>query len=125
MLKCQRDTRLYPRLLKVFRNIPFAASVFMLLRSATCLSNSPEEILRSKMSRHNLATIQVLTWREIKRFFRQRSRLAGALMQPILFWLILGSGFAHSFRTTSENNMNYLEYFFPGVVAMMALFTAI
>ena len=36
--------------------------------------------------------------REIVRFVRQRSRVVGALVQPLLFWVLLGSGFRASFR---------------------------
>jgi ABC-2 type transport system permease protein len=31
--------------------------------------------------------------RELVRFFRQRSRVVGALGSPAIFWLLLGSGF--------------------------------
>ncbi len=64
--------------------------------------------------------------REIVRFARQRSRIIGALGQPILFWLLLGSGFGESLRlpgTTAGGD--YLEYFYPGILAMIILFTAI
>ena len=77
------------------------------------------------MRTYDLATIKVLSVREVRRFFRQRSRLVGALLQPILFWIILGSGFAHSFHLKGMPELSYLEYFFPGVIAMLVLFTAI
>ena len=67
-----------------------------------------------------------LWWREIVRFYRQRSRIVGALATPLLFWLLLGSGFAESFRPpgTSEST-GYAAYFYPGVMVMVVLFTAI
>ncbi len=58
--------------------------------------------------------------RELVRFFRQRSRVIGALAPPILFWFIIGSGLGSSF-----SGMNYLQYFFPGTVILIVLFTAI
>lgn len=67
------------------------------------------------------------TWslarRELVRFFRQRSRLIGALIQPVLFWVLFGAGLHGSFRVASGTS--YQEYFFPGVAVMIMLFTAI
>lgn len=64
--------------------------------------------------------------REIVRFLRQRSRIIGAFGQPILFWLLLGSGFGESFRLPGLGERgDYLEYFYPGILAMIILFTAI
>ncbi len=62
--------------------------------------------------------------REIVRFYRQKARVVGVIASPLLFWLVLGSGFAHSFRSSSSSGP-YLGYFFPGSVAMIVLFTAI
>lgn len=33
-----------------------------------------------------------LAKRELVRFFRQRTRVVGALVQPVLFWVVLGAG---------------------------------
>lgn len=64
-----------------------------------------------------------LARRELVRFFRQRTRLVGALGQPILFWILFGAGLHGSFRGPAD--MSYQEYFFPGVAVMIVLFTAI
>jgi ABC-2 type transport system permease protein len=69
--------------------------------------------------------------REIVRFYRQKARVAGVIASPLIFWVVLGAGFAHSFNTggatsaTSATSGHYLGYFFPGSVAMIVLFTAI
>lgn len=64
--------------------------------------------------------------REILRFVRQRNRIIGALGTPLLFWLLLGSGFGSSFQApVAAAGMDYLEYFFPGAVMLVVLFTAI
>jgi ABC-2 type transport system permease protein len=67
--------------------------------------------------------------REIVRFYRQKARVAGVIASPLIFWLVLGSGFAHSFQSsssgTSSSSGHYLGYFFPGSIAMIVLFTAI
>ncbi len=75
--------------------------------------------------RLNLATVRVLAGREVVRFFRQRFRVIGALAQPVVFWFVLGSGFAGSFRLRGAEGIGYLEFFFPGVVAMILLFSTI
>lgn len=62
--------------------------------------------------------------REMVRFYRQRSRVVGVILSPLVFWLVLGAGFGRSFNagTTAQN---YLEYFFPGSLVMVVLFTSI
>jgi ABC-2 type transport system permease protein len=65
--------------------------------------------------------------RELVRFFRQRSRVIGALVPPILFWFLIGSGLGASFRLGGmpAGGVNYLQYFFPGTITLIILFTAI
>jgi ABC-2 type transport system permease protein len=67
-----------------------------------------------------------LWWREIVRFYRQPGRVVGVLASPLVFWLVLGSGFGTSFRSgggTSEQH--YLEYSYPGILILIVLFTSI
>jgi len=67
-----------------------------------------------------------LWWREQVRFFRQGSRVFGAFLQPLMFWALFGSGLRASFRPPSGGGAaGYLEYFFPGTIVMILLFTAI
>jgi len=66
-----------------------------------------------------------LWWREIVRFYRQRSRVVGVIASPLLFWLVIGSGFGTSFRSSGAGGQHYLDYFFPGALIMIVLFTAI
>ena len=64
--------------------------------------------------------------REIVRFFRQPSRVAGAVGSPLVFWLLIGSGLSGSFRLPGgPADLDYLEYFFPGTVVLVLLFAAI
>ena len=74
------------------------------------------------------AATATLWRREMVRFFRQRSRVLGALATPILFYAVLGFGLDEAFRsatTDGEHRLGYLAYFFTGVVVMILLFTAI
>ena len=61
--------------------------------------------------------IVTLAERELGRFFRQRNRVVGALVQPIMFWLLFSAGLR-------SNDLGF-EFFFPGTLAMILLFTAI
>ena len=73
-----------------------------------------------------LLPLGTLWWRELVRFYRQRSRLLGALATPLVFWLLIGSGIGASFRPPSAPaGINYLEYFYPGTIVLIILFTAI
>src|SRR3954469_14953664 len=63
--------------------------------------------------------------REVVRFYRQRSRVVGVIASPILFWVAIGSGFGTSFRSGANGDQNYLQYFYPGALIMIVLFTSI
>jgi ABC-2 type transport system permease protein len=65
--------------------------------------------------------------RELVRFFRQRNRVFGAIGQPVLFWLLFGAGLGPSFRLRGSvgRQVSYGEYFFPGTMVLILLFTAI
>lgn len=68
-----------------------------------------------------------LCHRELVRFFRQRNRVIGALGQPLLFWVLFGAGLGPSFRLPGgeADALSYSEYFFPGTVILIVLFTSI
>jgi ABC-2 type transport system permease protein len=61
--------------------------------------------------------IITLAQRELVRFFRQRNRVVGAMLQPILFWGLFSAGLR-------SHDLGF-AFFFPGTVAMILLFTAI
>ncbi len=70
--------------------------------------------------------VMTLCWREVVRFCRQRSRLVGAFVQPLVFWLLLGGGLRASFQPPgTPAGTSYVEYVYPGIIAMVLLFTAI
>ncbi|HEY2104571.1 MAG TPA: ABC transporter permease [Candidatus Binataceae bacterium] len=73
-----------------------------------------------------LLQVYTLWKREVVRFCRQRSRVTGAFLQPLVFWALLGVGFNASFRPAgTPASVSYAEYFYPGVIALVLLFTAI
>ena len=82
----------------------------------------------SAVSPHLLA-IATLARRELVRFFRQPTRVVGAIGQPLIFWILFGSGLRGSFQapgfTTASRDLSFQEYFFPGIAVLIVLFTAI
>lgn len=73
-----------------------------------------------------LLPVYALWRREITRFVRQRSRVTGALTQPLVFWLLLGGGLNASFQPAgAPPGTSYVAYFYPGVIVLVLLFTAI
>ncbi len=77
--------------------------------------------------RRALHTVAALSGREILKFVRDRSRLLGVLVQPLAFWVLLGLGFQGTFQMPSGTTagVGYIEFLFPGVIALVLLFTAI
>ncbi|TWT42870.1 ABC transporter permease [Botrimarina hoheduenensis] len=65
----------------------------------------------------SLPVVLTLAERELVRFFRQRNRVIGGLVQPVLFWLLFSEGLR-------SNDLGY-THFFPGTLVMILLFTAI
>src|SRR5207245_11486544 len=73
-----------------------------------------------------MLAVATLWRREVVRFVRQRSRLLGALAQPLVFWLLLGGGLSPSFRPPgSPAGAGYLAFLYPGILALVLPFTAI
>lgn len=56
--------------------------------------------------------VWALTRREFQRFWGERARVAGFVASPLLFWIVVGSGFGD------------LEFFFPGALTMTVMFSA-
>ncbi|NJN14556.1 MAG: ABC transporter permease [Planctomycetes bacterium] len=65
-----------------------------------------------------------LVERELVRFFRQPNRVAGAIGQPLIFWLLFGAAFQGSFRSPMGGE-SYAQFFLPGIAMLIVLFTAI
>lgn len=68
-------------------------------------------------------TVFILWQRQVKKYFRSRSRIIGSLAQPLLYMLAFGFGFGSVYARAG--NGNYIQYLAPGIIAMSILFTSI
>jgi len=74
---------------------------------------------------NGFSCVATLWQREMVRFYRDRSRVIGGLVPPIIFWFFIGSGFSGSFKVGGDSGISYMTYFFPGILTLIFLFTAI
>jgi ABC-2 type transport system permease protein len=68
--------------------------------------------------------VRIICRRELIRFLGDRARIITALVQPLLFLFVLGSGL-ESLSAASTGGVDLKTFIFPGVLAMAVLFTAI
>ncbi|HMF89829.1 MAG TPA: ABC transporter permease [Candidatus Angelobacter sp.] len=84
---------------------------------------TPAEVTPAHSS--SLLPAFTLWWREIVRFYRQPARVVGVIISPLLFWVVIGAGFGTSLQSAATGTGNFLNYFFPGALLMIVLFTSI
>jgi ABC-2 type transport system permease protein len=70
----------------------------------------------------DLRAIRVVWRRELIRSLRNRTRLATALAQPVLFLMVLGTGLSPVLPSSS--GVNFRTFIFPGVLAMTVMLTS-
>jgi len=67
--------------------------------------------------------VYILWLRQMKRYVRSRSRVLGAIGQPILFLLALGYGLGSVYKRAGEGN--FLEFLVPGIIVQTILFSGV
>ncbi len=69
----------------------------------------------------------VMMYRELKRFFRAKSRLIGSIINPLIWAIFFGLGWSSAFNFPQAKmifgGVDYITYLAPGIV-MMTVFTA-
>ncbi len=70
-----------------------------------------------------IQAIYVMWLRQMKRFFRSKSRLVVTIAQPLLFLFILGSGF-RQLTFPGLGDMDFIHFFAPGIVTMSIIFSS-
>lgn len=69
-----------------------------------------------------LNVIYVIVARELKKFFREKSRLFSAIARPLLWLFIVGAGISR--LVPRETGMPYTQFIFPGIIGMTILFSS-
>lgn len=75
------------------------------------------------INKDKLGTIYIMWLRQIKRYWRSKSRIIGSLGQPLLFLIALGFGMGSMYQKTEGGS--YINFLAPGVMAQAVLFMAI
>ena len=96
-----------------------------------------ESIQVRQAPRHQVVDIRTATlravymiWRrDLIRFWRDRVRVVGALVQPLLFLVILGTGLSSALRGAGGGafraGLDYQTFIYPGIIGMAVLFSSI
>ncbi len=74
-------------------------------------------------TRSELRAIKIVWEREVVRFASDRLRMATALVQPLLFLFVLGTGLSR-IASAGTGGLNLRTFLYPGILAMSVLFTA-
>uniref|UniRef100_A0A7C1JN81 Transport permease protein n=1 Tax=Thermomicrobium roseum TaxID=500 RepID=A0A7C1JN81_THERO len=74
-----------------------------------------------------LIGIFTLWQRDLLRYWRDRTRIAGGLAQPLLFLIIFGAGLSPWMGTLGGATVgpDYLQFLYPGIIGMSVLFSSI
>jgi ABC-2 type transport system permease protein len=80
----------------------------------------PERSLRA-----DLRAVSIVWRRELIRFRSDRLRAITALVQPVLFLFVLGTGLSRLASRGMPPGVDFRTFIYPGVLAMSVLFTAI
>jgi ABC-2 type transport system permease protein len=75
--------------------------------------------------RHDMRAAGIVWRRELIRFRTDRLRAVTALIQPVLFLFVLGTGLGALAGHSLPAGISFKTFIFPGVLAMSVLFTAI
>ena len=75
--------------------------------------------------RQDLRAAKMVCQRELIRYSRDRARMVSALVQPVLWLFVLGTGLSPVIsRGAAAGGVDFRTFLFPGVLAMSLLFTA-
>ena len=72
----------------------------------------------------NKTAVYVLWLREMKRFWRAKSRVVGALAMPLFFLAFLGLGFRRLTIPGMSGDIDYIRFLVPGIIGMSILFSS-
>jgi len=73
----------------------------------------------------NFVAIYVLWLREMKRYVRAKSRIAGTIAMPLFILAFFGFGFKNMPLEGVPEGVDYINFLVPGIVGMSLLFTSV
>src|SRR5207245_9258900 len=73
--------------------------------------------------RSELRAIKIVWRRELIRFVNDRMRIVTALVQPLLFLFVLGSGLQQLSRASTQG-VDLKTFIYPGILCLAVMFTA-
>ncbi|MDQ7072288.1 MAG: ABC transporter permease [Gammaproteobacteria bacterium] len=71
----------------------------------------------------SLRAVKAVVGREMSKLFRQKARLISAMVRPMIWLLVIGSGVGSMLQ--SQQQEGYLTFLVPGILAMTLLFAAL
>lgn len=74
-----------------------------------------------------LSGMYIIWLRDVKRFWRDKVRIIGAMAQPTLFLFIIGTGLGRAFLREGRQYLGaeYIKFIYPGIIGMTILFTSV
>ena len=81
-----------------------------------------------------LRAIYIIWYRDVLRYWRDRTRLLTSLVQPLLFLIVFGTGLSSALSgagggfagpAAAAAGLTYTQFIFPGIIGMSVLFSAI
>lgn len=71
----------------------------------------------------SLLAVKAVVKRELSKVFRQRARLISAMVRPMIWLFVIGSGVGSMMQGSQQEG--YLTFLVPGILAMTLLFAAL
>jgi ABC-2 type transport system permease protein len=95
--------------------------------SAMPAASAATEVIRVRVPprsfRSELRAIKIVWKRELIRFQKDRIRIVTALVQPLLFLFVLGSGL-QQLSAASTHGVDLKTFIYPGILCIAVMFTA-
>ncbi|MGI8863355.1 MAG: ABC transporter permease [Solirubrobacteraceae bacterium] len=96
-------------------------------RTAQAPPAEPQQVVRVSVPQRSLASelraIRIVWRRELSRFRADRMRMVTALVQPLLFLFVLGSGL-QGLASAGTHGVNLKTFIYPGILCISVMFTA-
>ena len=95
--------------------------------AAVAPAGAPSEVIRVQVPprswRSELRAMRIVWRRELIRFRNDRIRIVTALVQPLLFLFVLGSGL-EQLSAASTHGVELKTFIYPGILCIAVMFTA-